>query len=631
MNLKNNFKNQISALLVFTSLVFSNSGCKKDNLVKTSLNAPPTLALKENMLSVMSTGITADSYYLLNSLPPGFVQDGSIDYTTYVQSAVTKYSNIVFPGFPILVNSTGITIGSNKTITFQEGSEIRLKGSDLGGYAIFKISGASNVTLYNPVIIGDRDSHIGTSGEWGMGLGIYGSSNITVYNAKISKCWGDGIYLGQLNNQINCKDIVIKDAYLYKNRRDGVTIIGVDGLLMENIYAGYTDGTLPMSGINFEPNNEFSEIKNVRIINPITENNGKNGIQVSISKMMGNTDKNIDISIVNHTDIGSPRFPFKISCTPAPEMTGKMYGVVDIVNPSWHKTALETSTYLWIASSLTNLKATVSSPEIMNAAGAILPWTDTYNLIMKMAGGGDVTVTQDEIPVVVTDPAPVVTDPTPVVTDPAPVVTDPAPVVTDPSPVVTDPAPVVTDPAPVVTDPATVPVVTPEPEPVIVTPPILTPEPIVTPTPIIQATAFFVNAGGNSYTAPSGITYMADNGFSGGTVARSSKAIANTTDDALYQSARYGNFTYAIPLASGTYTITFKMAETVIKGAGKRQFDILGENNLLVSNLDIFKQVGSNAAYDVVKTVVVNDGMLNLSFNTDINGAAVSALHIVKK
>ncbi|NEU08373.1 hypothetical protein GZH53_08640 [Flavihumibacter sp. R14] len=579
-------------------------------MVETSLKSPPGLALKDNMLSVMATGITADSYYLVNSLPAGYVRDGSVDYTSYVQAAVTKYSNIVFPGFPILVNNTGITVGSNKTISFEEGSEIRLKGTDQGGYSIFRIYGASKVALYNPVIIGDRDSHIGTTGEWGMGIGIYGSSDISIYNAKISKCWGDGIYIGQQNNQIDCKNIVIKDAYLYKNRRDGITVIGVDGLLMENIYAGYTDGTLPMTGINFEPNNAFSEIKNVRIINPVTENNGKNGIQFSISNMMGSTDKFIDVSIVNHKDIGSPRFPFKISCAPA-ELTGKIYGQIDIVNPDWHKTALETNLYLWLGTSLTNLKTTVSSPEIMNVAGAILPWTDTYNLIMKAATGGDITVTQGEtVPVV--EPGPVV------VPEPDPVV------VPEPDPVV------VPEPDPVVV-PEPDPVVVPAPDPIIVTPPILTPEPIPTPTPIPAPSFFAVNAGGNSFKASNGITYLADNGFSGGTVGKSSKAIDKTTDDVLYQSARYGNFTYSIPLASGTYTITFRLAETVIKGAGKRQFDILAGNNLLVSNLDIFKQAGSNTAYDVVKTVVVTDGMLNLRFNTDVNGAAVSAFHVVKK
>ena len=182
MNVKNSFKNRISTLLIFTSLALSFSSCKKDNLNETSLDAPLSMALKDRMsMAVPADGITSDSYYLINSLPSGYVQDGTVDYTSYVQAAVSKYSNIVFPGFPILVNDSGILIGSNKTITFQSGSEIRLLGSAKGTYNILKMAAVSNVTLYNPVIVGDRDTHIGTTGEHGMPMG---ESNLVVRAAR---------------------------------------------------------------------------------------------------------------------------------------------------------------------------------------------------------------------------------------------------------------------------------------------------------------------------------------------------------------------------------------------------------------------------------------------------------------
>jgi hypothetical protein len=248
--------------------IFLFAECKKDNLYLS-----PTLDSKLRnteggikLAALSADGITSSSYYLVNSLPFGYVKDGSRDYTSYVQAAINKYSNIVFPGFPILVNDGGITIGSNKTITFAEGSEIRLKGTSSSSYNILNIYGATNVTLYNPVIVGDRNSHIGTSGEYGMGIGIRGSTDVTIYSPKVTNCWGDGIYIGQINNSVNCKNIVIKDAYLKKNRRDGISIISVDGLLLDNIYAGYTDGTAPFCGINFEANNSKCEFKNIRKI-----------------------------------------------------------------------------------------------------------------------------------------------------------------------------------------------------------------------------------------------------------------------------------------------------------------------------------------------------------------------------
>ncbi|NEU08806.1 hypothetical protein GZH53_10825 [Flavihumibacter sp. R14] len=565
MNIKNSFKNQIIALSLLTSVALLFSQCKKDNLEETQLDTLQSSELVAETLSdaaVAATGITSDSYYLVNSLPAGYVKDGSKDYTSYVQAAITKYSNIVFPAFPILINDNGLRIGSNKTISFPEGSEVRLKGTSSSGYYMLNIYDATNVTLYNPVVVGDRNSHIGTSGEFGIGIGIRGSSNITIYSPKVSNCWGDGIYIGQAVDKSICKNIVIKDAYLRKNRRDGISIIAVDGLLLDNIYAGYTDGTKPMTGINFEPNNPECELKNIRINNPVTEFNGSNGIQVTAHHMLGSINKNVDITIVNHKDVGSPRFATKWSCRPTDGHTAKMYGKLRLVNPTWHKTATETNQPLYLSSDQSNFIVEVSSPEIMNTSGSILSYSATSSLLMKMASSGFLKVSE------VADPA----FSTPIVSAPAP------------------------------SAPSTT-----------------------------GSVVFAVNAGGSSFKASNGITYAADKNFSKGYVYKSTNAITNTSDDALYQSERYGNFSYAVPVANGTYEVTFKMSELYHKASGKRRFDILAENNEIVSNLDMYATAGVNNAHDIVKTVSVTDGTLNLTFRTDIDNAKVSAFHVIKK
>lgn len=448
---KNSFTNQITALLFFTAFALNFSSCKKDNLEETTLEDPQTEELiatdsvKSDTSSaespagtaatpaaaaaqpaatstqttaaaqqqsqpaasqtqtqpttnvnqtqaVASAGITSGSYYLVNSLPSGYVKDGSKDYTSYIQAAVSKYSNIVFPGFPLLVNDNGINIGSNKTITFQSGSEIRLKASSKGTYAILRISNASNVTLYNPVIVGDRNTHTGSGGEWGMGIGMYGAKNVKIYSPNVSNCWGDGIYVGQLNSSINCKDIVIKDAYLKKNRRDGISIISVDGLLLDNIYAGYTDGTLPMTGINIETNNTACIVKNVRINNPRTENNGANGILINLRTMLGSTSQTSDVIITNHQDTGSPRYAFKLSAKES-GYAGKLNGYVNIVNPTWKKTSLETGMPIWLGSDHPDFKINISSPEWTTTGGSVLSWANTYSLLMKYVSTAKLSVT----------------------------------------------------------------------------------------------------------------------------------------------------------------------------------------------------------------------------------------------
>lgn len=142
---------------------------------------------------------------------------------------------------------------------------------------------------------------------------------------------------------------------------------------------------------------------------------------------------------------------------------------------------------------------------------------------------------------------------------------------------------------------------------------------------------FAVNAGGNTYKASNGITYQADNNYSGGQVYKTSSAISGTTDDTLYQSERFGNFSYSIPVSSGTYEITFMFAEIFHTQANKRRFDIFTEDREVISNLDIVKAAGPKTKFDVVKTVTVTDGMLNIKSRTDINKAKLSAFHVIKK
>lgn len=141
---------------------------------------------------------------------------------------------------------------------------------------------------------------------------------------------------------------------------------------------------------------------------------------------------------------------------------------------------------------------------------------------------------------------------------------------------------------------------------------------------------FAVNAGGGAYTARDGTKYLADAKFSGGRVYTKSAAITNTTDDPLYQSERYGNFSYAIPIANGNYKITLKFAEIYWSARGKRQFDVKAEGKVVVSNLDLVARAGATAAYDVTVPVSVQDGTLNLQFLTDINNAKVSAILVTK-
>lgn len=139
---------------------------------------------------------------------------------------------------------------------------------------------------------------------------------------------------------------------------------------------------------------------------------------------------------------------------------------------------------------------------------------------------------------------------------------------------------------------------------------------------------FAVNAGGSAFTASDGVTYQADTSFTGGTTYTTGDSIADTSDDTLYQSERYGDFTYATPVEDGTYKVTLELAEIYWTSDGQRIFDVSLEGSEVVTDIDIHSQVGHDRALTLTRTVTVTDGTLDIAFSTDVDNAKVSAIKV---
>jgi YVTN family beta-propeller protein len=140
-------------------------------------------------------------------------------------------------------------------------------------------------------------------------------------------------------------------------------------------------------------------------------------------------------------------------------------------------------------------------------------------------------------------------------------------------------------------------------------------------TPAPPATVIRVNAAGPQYTDAAGQVWAADFGFTGGASTTVTNAIAGTSDPALYQTERWDpssapELSYAFTVPNGTYTVKLHFAETWSGGqaVGRRIFDVLLENQLVLDNLDIFAEVGGYTALIKTFQTTVTDGQLNINF-----------------
>ena len=536
------------SIFIYFFFLFSFSSCKKDTIISPRTELPTKNDFKKKSLATSNLSyVTSESYNIERALPTGYSKNGTVDYTASIQAALDKYQNIVFPAFPLLINEGGLTVPSNRVITFLEGSELRIEPNANDGYAILGLHNSSNVMLVNPVLKGDRYAHMGTTGEWGMGLSIYGGSNITVLNIASREMWGDGIYIG-VEDGIITKNLTIKNAVCEYNRRDGITIIAIDGLLLESPYAAFSNGTKPMAGIAFEPNLKYQEIKNVVINNPKTQDNGT-GMFVDFGNLMGGGQKNIGVTITNHTDLRSG-VGMKAYSRVQDGSGSTIQGDLKITNPKWvgnSVKALQTILY-----GVADVHLIIENPIVVDIFNKQLSKDETlsylkYKTRINTLAWSDISFSSSW------------------------------------------------------------------------------------PNLIAPVIIYAINAGGTLFTASDGITYAADKNFTGGSIYQSTNLISNTTDDKLYQCERYGNFAYSLPLSNGIYEVTLKLSEIYHSTSGRRQFDVLMEGSEVISNLDIFTMSGSNTAYDIVKSVEVTDGILNIGFKSDINNAKLSALLVQRK
>jgi hypothetical protein len=126
------------------------------------------------------------------------------------------------------------------------------------------------------------------------------------------------------------------------------------------------------------------------------------------------------------------------------------------------------------------------------------------------------------------------------------------------------------------------------------------------------------------YTDRCGNVWAADQNYSGGAAIATSEKIENTSptaeDQTLYQNGRSGKeFSYAIPVSSGIYTVRLKFAEPKHAWMFERPFDLDINGQQVLADFDIVQNAkGSKRAVErVFHYIVPNaDGKIVLRFNS---------------
>ncbi|MGB9037636.1 MAG: right-handed parallel beta-helix repeat-containing protein [Acinetobacter calcoaceticus] len=261
-----------------------------------------------------------------------FIQN--TDITDQINEALKNNNSVnIGPGNYKIDAEKSIKVQNNSIIKMSKDTRLYVIPNGNTNYSVFNINNVHNVQIIGGQIIGDKYSHLNNNGEWGMGFDIRDSQNIYISDVSISKMWGDAIYLGS-NGKNSNYNIKLLNLKLDDNRRQGISIINVNKLILEDTIISNTKGKSPMNGIDIEPHSNKNILQNIKINNLKSINNIAAGLQISLKDYNYSVNP-ISINISNYSDTGS-RFGLKINGINTP-VKGEIN--IDTINFSNNKTS----------------------------------------------------------------------------------------------------------------------------------------------------------------------------------------------------------------------------------------------------------------------------------------------------
>ncbi len=287
----------------------SAEGSTNDNNTVAIIEHPLVATTKSLSVATLKCAPRPPSGRVVNVMAEGAVGNGKTDDTQAIQNAIDKVAGsggiVLIPGGTYLIDAvTHLKPKSDMTLKMEQGAVLKAMPNNKENYGIITIKNVANVNIIGGIVQGERDQHQGKTGEWGMGVELYGSKNVVIENVISKDNWGDGFYINdEATNTSFCG--VVAD----NNRRQGMSVISADGILVQDSVFQRTNGTEPMAGIDIEPNKN-TNVSNVRILNNLVMHNEGSGIVSSVSDDANGSAsvKNVVIdsnTVVNNGKIGA--------------------------------------------------------------------------------------------------------------------------------------------------------------------------------------------------------------------------------------------------------------------------------------------------------------------------------------
>ena len=269
-----------------------------DPRIFTSRNKNLTAAVISLALSAVTLPASATNWWtatptvsigptVINVRNMGAMGNGAIDDTAAFQAAINALpasgGTIVVPDGTYMINALkSINLRSHTRLSMWGSAYLKAIPNSAARYWVVKAWNVNNVEIVGGHVAGERSQHQGTTGEWGYGINISGSSNVYVHDIQIANSWGDGILVGAIGSgstAVLSNGVTLNRVTSSNNRRQGLTIAPATDVYVVNSNFNGSNGTAPQSGIDIEPMTQGTT-QHVRLENTTVSGNVGNGLEV---------------------------------------------------------------------------------------------------------------------------------------------------------------------------------------------------------------------------------------------------------------------------------------------------------------------------------------------------------------
>lgn len=273
-----------------------------------------------------------------------------------------------------------LTVGDNTELVID--GNIQLEGNGLRNYDIIRVTGR-NVRIHGKgSITGDRWTHKGEDGEWGMGINFYKATHATLRGLTIKDCWGDCVYIGRKSG-----NVLIDNCHLDHGRRQGISVTYADSVTIRNCTISNVSGTMPQYAIDIEPNRNCT-VSYVLIEN-VVATNCEGGFRATVPNAGVGNAVIRTVEIRNSRVSAQSRYPIHLNrCA-----TGTVEGcIIDATNERPCINANEVENL-----KICNNTLNVDTQLLASIKNKLREWVGRKNSVIRVANGSDKGVKDNKI------------------------------------------------------------------------------------------------------------------------------------------------------------------------------------------------------------------------------------------